>query len=115
MNNRYQHKPSQGALLLLVAVRIASVFGSVNMQSSVESSGYFENFSGDLDDYDLEDDDFSSANISFNGRLVIGGPSGWPVLGTGGKTYKTLAYLFKLIFALGVYPLVSISENIIPV
>lgn len=64
------------------------------MQSSVESSGYFENFSSDLDDYDLEDDDFSSANISFNGRLVISGePSVWPVLGTGGKTYKTISLL----------------------
>lgn len=52
------------------------------MQSSMESSGYFENLSSDLDDYDLEDDDFSSANMSFNGRLVIsGGPSVFPVVG----------------------------------
>jgi len=63
------------------------------MQSSVESSGYFENFSSDLDDYDLEEDDFFSSNISFNGRLVISGePSVWPVLGTGGK-YKTTGLL----------------------
>lgn len=60
------------------------------MQSSMESSGYFENFSSDLDDYDLEDDDFSSANMSFNGQLVISGPSVFPVLGTGGKTITRL-------------------------
>ena len=59
------------------------------MQSSVESSGYFENFSSDLDDYDLEEEDFFSSNLSFNGRLVISGePSVWP-LGTGGKTYNS--------------------------
>lgn len=66
------------------------------MQSSVESSGYFENFSSELDDYDLEEDDFFSSNLSFNGRLVISGePSVWPaaVLGTGGKTYKTTRVL----------------------
>lgn len=64
------------------------------MQSSMESSGYFENFSSDLDDYDLEDDDFSSANMSFNGRLVIsGGPSVFPVLGTGGKTFYSFLKL----------------------
>ena len=64
------------------------------MQSSVESSGYFENFSSELDDYDLEEDDFYSSNISFNGRLVISGESSvWPVLGTGGKTYKTSFWL----------------------
>lgn len=64
------------------------------MESSVESSGYFENFSSELDDYDLEEDDFFSSNLSFNGRLVISGePSVWPVLGTGGKTYKTTRLL----------------------
>lgn len=55
------------------------------MQSSVESSGYFENFSSDLDDYDLEEDDFFASNLAFNGRLVISGePSVWPLRGTGG-------------------------------
>lgn len=50
----------------------------------MESSGYCESFSSDVEDYDLEDDDFSSANMSFNGRLVISGcPSTFPV--TGGK------------------------------
>ena len=62
------------------------------MQSSVESSGYFENFSSDLDDYDLEGDDFFSSNLSFNGRLVISGePNVWPVLGTGGKQAHLLS------------------------
>lgn len=60
----------------------------------MESSGYFENFSSDLDDYNLEEDDFFSSNLCFNGRLVISGePSVWPVLGTGGKTYKTTSLL----------------------
>lgn len=58
------------------------------MQSSVESSGFFETFSNDLDDFDLEDDDFPIGTISFNGRLVISGdPNVFPVLGTGGKLY----------------------------
>ena len=98
--HRKQHKPSQSALLLLVAARsVPSVLivlskvtctRSTNMQSSVESSGYFENFSSDLDDYDLEEDDFVSSNLSFNGRLVISGePSVWPVLGTGGNYWLT--------------------------
>ena len=58
------------------------------MQSSVESSGFFETFNNDMDDFDLEDDDFPIGTISFNGRLVISGdPNVFPVLGTGGKLY----------------------------
>lgn len=56
------------------------------MQSSLESSGFFETFNSDADDFDLEDDDFPTGTMSFNGRLVIsGGPNVFPVLETGGK------------------------------
>lgn len=86
--HRQGHRSSQDALLLLVAAR--SVFARLILSKnymqcpSMESSGYCESFSSDVEDYDLEDDDFSSANMSFNGRLVISGcPSTFPV--TGGK------------------------------
>ena len=72
-------------LLLVLSVCYCTRGAICNMQSSVESSGYFENFSSDLDDYDLEEDDFFASNLSFNGRLVISGePSVWPLRGTGG-------------------------------
>lgn len=53
--------------------------------------GYFENFSSELDDYDLEEDDFFLLNLFFNGWLVILGEfSVWLVLGIGGKIYKII-------------------------
>lgn len=63
------------------------------MQSSIESSGFFES---DLEDFDLEDDDFSSATMSFNGRLVISGdPNVFPTLGTGGKILICVTSLYR--------------------
>lgn len=61
------------------------------MEFLVELFGYFENFSSELDDYDLEEDDFFLLNLFFNGWLVILGEfSVWLVLGIGGKIYKII-------------------------
>ena len=53
----------------------------------MDSSGNFDRFSIEEDEDDLEDDDFSSGSMSFNGRLVISGdPIIFPTLGTAGKS-----------------------------
>lgn len=59
----------------------------------MESAGTFDHFSVEEDDEDLEDDEFSSGSMSFNGRLVISGePIIFPVLGTAGNLKSKAVY-----------------------
>ena len=56
------------------------------MQAAMEPYCNFDRFSIEDEDDDLDDDEFSSGNMCFNGRLVISGdPINFPVFATAGK------------------------------
>ena len=88
-------------------VSVSVCLSTANMQSSLESSGFFETFNSDADDFDLEDDDFPTGTMSFNGRLVIsGGPNVFPVLETGGKLLICAQCLYCIRTTIMVFSLV---------